>query len=311
MGDQINNTYEKTDPSPRKEESIENSIPDDSKTIETKKGNYLLLDVNEADAIKQYTGRGNVRMNMLFNNDIDSIIPRLKHWARADESIDKFLKEDVVSNIIHLYSALLKAYDYHHSDADVQDHPRFLYRGSTGNHHSYGFKSFTEKRAMAESFGETVFEVSFPEDIPYLSNDDIFNYAPHTSRREESEYLFSPFCDIKPLKSNEPFVRVHAYVLSKKEIQYSEDNLPTDINEPLKFLAESILRYKEVLHTIEHLERWQAYDDDYQKALSKASEIRESYKQKSEEVLNFIMYKCAELKQTHTANHTGTQYPHF
>lgn len=288
-------------------EQIENPLPSDCNEIETKKGNYLLLDVNEVEAIKQYTGFGNVRMNMLFNSDIDSVIPRLQHWARADENIEKFLDKDVVDNIINLYSALLKSYDYHNSDADVQEHPSYLYRGSTGDHHSDGFKSFTETQAMAESFGNTTFIIPFPKDIPYLSKEDIFNYAPHTSRREETEYLFSPFCDIKPIDSKDPFSNSSTYVLSKKEFLSSKDNLPSDINENLKIMAEDIFRYKKNLRDIERFERYKVFDDDYQKILSEANKIRESYKKTSEEVLNYIISKCAELNKTHVVNEKQKQ----
>ena len=202
-------------------------VSKDCNGIETKKGNYLLLNANEVEAIKQFTGNGNVMMNMLFNTDIDSLLPRLKHWARADENIELFLDVDVVNNVINLYSALLKSYRYHHSDSDAQEHPHILFRGSTGAHHSDGFKSFTVDRAMAESFGDVIFEVTFPDDVPYMSPDDIYNYAPHTSRREEKEYLFSPFSDIEPFYSKGSFLgRPHGYILSKREIQYSIDNFP-------------------------------------------------------------------------------------
>lgn len=267
--------------------------------IETKRGNYLLLTSEEAEAIRQYTSRGHVMMNMVFNTDIVSVLPRLKHWARADENIESSLNLDVVSNVINLYGALLKSYDYHRDDDDLQKHPAFLFRGSTGNHHSDGFKSFTKTRAMAESFGNKVFEVPFPEDIPYLSKEDIYNYAPNTSRREETEYLFSPFCDIKPLYSKNDHFFPRSYTLSKIEIEYSLDNLPSDINENLKVMANTISKYTKNTRTIEDLERRQNFDSDFEKASLEHFEIVETYKKISEQVLNFIAYQCAKLNTAH------------
>jgi len=300
MEDEIKRTSENDNTNQFPE--IEKPLPSDCNEIETKKGNYLSLNTNEVEAIKQYVGRGNVMMNMLFNSDLDSIIPGLQHWARADENIEKFLDKDNVDNVINLYSALLKSYKYHNSDTDVQEHPAYLYRGSTGVHHSDGFKSFTEAKAMAESFGNKIFQIPFPKDIPYLSKEDIFNYAPHTSRREEREYLFSPFCEIKPIGPKGFFERARYYVLSKNELIYSKDNLPSDINESLRVMTENILRYKNNLLNIEHFERYKIFDDNYQKILSEQQEIRDSYRATSKEVLNYIISKCSELNRTHVGN---------
>lgn len=279
---------------------IDNSLPGDPNHIETKRGNYLQLNAHEAEAIRQYTGSGNVMINMLFNTDIVSIVPRLQHWAWADESIETFLNLDVVVNTIGLYSALLKAHLYHQSNFDTQEHPGFLYRGSTGDHHSDGFKSFTTDPAMAESFGNDVYGVPFPDDIPFISSMDIYNYAPNSSRREEREYLFSPFCNITPLGEVNLFSRRRpAYILKKRKIQYSKESLPSDINENLRVMANNISRYTQVTREITELKRRQKFDTEYEALVSERETINMSYKKASEEVLNYIAFQCAMLDEAH------------
>lgn len=277
---------------------VASKIIDNIGGVETKRGNYLSLTPEEAEAIKQYAGYGNVVMNMLFNTDIDSVLQRLQYWARADENIGSFLDIGVVNNVVHLYGALLKSFKYHSENNEGQDHTPRLYRGSTGIHHSDGFKSFTGKKQMAESFGNIVFEIAFPAGIPFLSGEDINNYAPHTSRREEDEYLFSPFCNIDSVNPKDPFSsRISKYKLSKKEIDFSIDSYPDDINENLSMMAKKISEFRSNARTIEGFERWQVFDSDYEKALQEREEIRKSYQKISEEVLNFIKYQCARLEE--------------
>ncbi len=282
-------------------------LPSMDDEIETKRGNYLFLNPLEANAIKYYTGHGSVWMNMLFNTDIGIVLPRLRRWARADEMVDGALKKDDVDKIIYLYSALLKAQDWHNSPFDAEEHPGTLYRGSRGNTDSDGFQSFTRKEAMAECFGSTIFIIKVPKDIPYLSEDDIFNYATHSSRREEQEYLFPPFCEYKSIYENPNLLGFRSkrdhYHLSKTNITYSLDNLPADINVNLTQMGKLIARYRTVLYSQEHFKIHNALDDPRYLALAnERDEISNSYKILSEQVLNYINFNCAEVERNHVIN---------
>lgn len=266
---------------------------------ETKNGNYLLLNKAEVEAIKAYTGSDSVWMNALFTTNVSDVLKRLKHRARSDKVVEQRFSEEIIEMIVDLYSALLKAHRFHQSSEDYQDHPSRLYRGISGYNHSSGFKSFSTKRAMAESFGDKIFEIEFPKDIPFLSPQDIYNYAPYTSRREEDEYLFSPFCEIVSDKSSLLSRRKRwGEKLVLREIKRSGNNLPTDVAENLRIMAELITEYNENLLELERFVRWSDYESSqYQAAVARGTKIEEYYRFLSEQIVNYIEQRCGLLHE--------------
>ena len=152
---------------------------------------------------------------------------------------------------------------------------------------------------MGQGLQKKVFEIRFPQAIPFLSHYDIYNYAPHTSRREEEEYLFSPFCEIKTDSTHLLSAkRKKDEVLVLREIKSSQDTVPVDIDSNLRLMAKLILSYKQILRNLEDFQRWNDHDsENYRTTLNQKKKLKESYKILSEQVLNYIEQQCALLHE--------------
>ena len=253
------------------------------------------LTLDELKALEQYQCFS-YNMNLLFQSNLPDIYEMFDK-REIVHSRTIFTRFDI-EDIVNLYSAIYKIYtnkidtDPYFCDALKST---ILHKGIRSKKviSSLGFKSFSLDRDIADGFSlysdnsdivhGVVIDAKFPGNIPFVTSDDLFKYVPFSGRREEKEFLFSPF---SYFVLSEKFGYRKGYKLEAYEINPSKlDDIDID-----RILYEMNV----LLHEYEVIKSKNNSNNDVSEELIKLDEL---YQKKYLIIFKYISNLCVKKKE--------------